>query len=310
MEKNQTKIFMGNYHDPLRKTIISFIQFPEKKEKVAVILFPIRNSNGNNWTIEVSTQVGCAVGCMFCNLPKFSENLGVKHLKQQVSLVLAVAKKFPDHFNFSNNEKFKLSFTDGGEVLLNSNFSEIVEYAVLGDLFSYLKFSSTLPNAQIVHKNFDRMIEFTEYNPDKRFHMQVSLLASNDEMRKKIAKANLMPVKVVSHYADKFKQETGRKITLTFTMMQGYSLVNPEEIRNQFSPDSVMIRLYALKSHAKNSLIGLQNLDESIALSLSDELNSLGFASFYASSPQEIIVGYDDESNEEKFLQYGKRIIF
>lgn len=166
---------------------------------------------GKRRTICISTQVGCAMGCVFCasGLEGVARNLTAGEIVEQM---LRLARLLPEEERISN-----IVVMGMGEPLANlDRLLPALEIATspsgLGISARRITISTVgLPQA------IDRLAEL-----DLHYHLAVSLHAPNDELRNELVKVNkktgIVPILAA---ADRYFERTGRRLTFEYVLLGG-----------------------------------------------------------------------------------------
>ena len=172
-------------------------------------------------TVCLSTQVGCAMGCMFCATGQtksesgkcFIRNLEAEEIVEQVlifqDLLLSQATT-PDSDRISN-----IVVMGMGEPGLNLDNL----LAALDWLSNHLEIGArkiTISTVGII-SGIERLA-----HSGKQYHLAVSLHAPNDELRNRIVPTNAsIGIQNILHAADDFFDVTGRRITYEYVLLGG-----------------------------------------------------------------------------------------
>lgn len=160
----------------------------------------------NKDSLCISSQVGCALGCQFCQtgLVGFKRNLTSEEIVEQVEVVLRARRFVP-------RRRFDLSYMGMGEPL--QNFDAVTTSAELlrrsHPDFSY--HLSTVGLASRIRRLADRWPNFT---------LQVSLHAPTDEIRSRLMPVNrAYPIATLLDAADMYATASGRAVVLNYCLM-------------------------------------------------------------------------------------------
>ncbi len=176
----------------------------QDEQTIESVLIP----DGDRLTLCVSSQVGCALGCLFCLTGKggFIRNLKAHEIVDQIIAVNRTIR---------NNKITNIVFMGMGEPLMN--FENVVE--ALGrivDLIGISKRKMTLSTAGIVSK----MLLLPRKAPE--VNLAVSLNAATDETRNKIMPVNKQyPLAALIEACRRYPLKPGRRITFEYVMIDG-----------------------------------------------------------------------------------------
>lgn len=247
-----------------------------RRQPLVCTLYP-RAKGEVGYICEVSPQVGCIIGCDFCQCGEFRANLTPAEVAEQIRLLQTAAVEH----GIPLEEVNKISFSDGGELLLNSHCMAIMR-ATVGHLPAEVKVSTVLPDLSLVRRNLAGLMEFARaYAPCMT--LQVSLYSTNEEIRRSSAMGfggrRREPIPLFSfddirHLGQEWTSNhpQRRKITLTFTLTS-QSHVDPCEIVFVLPPELFRIRLHPHKDN--NS--GFERLDLSACRELKQRFFDAGY---------------------------------
>ena len=189
-----------NSKDKTRKFLFSL----EDKQQIESVLIP----DEDRFTLCISSQVGCAMGCLFCQTARCGL---VRNLKSYeiVDQIIAVNR-------IINPAKVTNIVLMGmGEPL--SNFDEVVD--ALWRIVEFLGISKrkiTLSTAGIVPK----LLLLPQKAPE--INLAISLNATTDEVRNEIMPVNKRyPIKLLIDACKKYPLQPGRRITFEYVMING-----------------------------------------------------------------------------------------
>lgn len=175
---------------------------------------------GRRRTICISTQVGCAMGCVFCasGLEGVARNLTSGEIIEQM---LLLARLLPPDERLSN-----IVVMGMGEPLANlDRLLPALEMAGspqgLGISARRITVSTVgLPAA------IDRLAELNLH-----YHLAVSLHAPNDELRNELVRVNKQTgIRPILTAADRYFERTGRRLTFEYVLLGGLN-DRPEHAR-------------------------------------------------------------------------------
>ena len=194
-------------------------------------------------TLCVSSQVGCALGCLFCLTGKggFIRNLKAHEIVDQI---IAVNR------TIQNNKITNIVFMGMGEPLMN--FDNVVEaLRRIVDLIGISKRKITLSTAGIVSK----MLLLPRKAPE--VNLAVSLNAATDEVRNKIMPVNKRyPLAALIEACRRYPLKPGRKITFEYVMIDGLndSLDDAKRLITLLKGLKCKLNLIPLNPHQGDSL--------------------------------------------------------
>lgn len=204
-----------------------------------------RKSGG--YLFELSPQLGCVVGCDFCDCGEFRANLTAEEVVGEIKILQHEALDR----GISINGPCQIAFTDGGELLLNPRWLEIIE-AVTAYFPADIKISTVLPAEECVRRKLRKIFSFMKNYPFQT-KLQVSLYSTDPKIRQNASKIPLMSFEEISLWGEEFVRlnPSGRKVTLAFTLTD-HSFCWPDDISSILTPENFAIALYPYKKNTKN----------------------------------------------------------
>jgi 23S rRNA (adenine2503-C2)-methyltransferase len=212
-EKLNRTSFIGNLN--LLQTQVSkdgakkFLFELQDGETIESVLIP--NTKGKErFTLCISSQAGCALGCRFCMTGRLGLKRNLKNY-EIVDQVIAVSRGTEIHAPTITN----IVFMGMGEPL--NNFNEVVlAIAKMTDLMGFSKRKITVSTAGIVHGIYKLADTGMDVN------LAVSLNATTDEMRNQIMPVNKKyPLKKLIAACREFPLPPQRRITFEYIMLNG-----------------------------------------------------------------------------------------
>ncbi|HET6879520.1 MAG TPA: 23S rRNA (adenine(2503)-C(2))-methyltransferase RlmN [Pirellulales bacterium] len=162
-------------------------------------------------TICISTQVGCAMGCVFCasGLEGVARNLTTGEIVEQM---LRLARLLPAAERLSN-----IVVMGMGEPLANlDRLLPALEIASSADGLGISARRITVSTVGLPAA-IDRLAELNLH-----YHLAVSLHAPNDKLRDELVLVNKkIGIKPILAAADRYFQHTGRRLTFEYVLLGG-----------------------------------------------------------------------------------------
>lgn len=193
------KLLLGLPDDNSVETVL--MQYPSTK------LFGIPRS-----TICVSTQIGCAMGCVFCATGQmgFETNLRAEHIVSQVIHFAEILQKRNQHVT-------NIVFMGMGEPM--ANYDEMIKaIRILTHPrgFGIGQRHITISTIGIT-SGIDKLAE-----EDLQIGLAISLHAPNDKLRKKLVPtAGPNSVQEIIDAGRRYFKKTGRRVTFEYALMEG-----------------------------------------------------------------------------------------
>lgn len=170
----------------------------------------LRDDRGHR-TACISTQVGCAMGCVFCasGLGGFKRNLAAYEILEQL---LHLKRLLPAKERLTH-----IVVMGMGEPLANlKNLLAALEVATAPNGLGISGRRVTISTVGIPPA-MDRLAE-----TGKPYHLAISLHAPNDELRSRLVPSNHHTgIKAIMNAADRYFAKTGRRVTLEYVLIAG-----------------------------------------------------------------------------------------
>lgn len=199
---------------------------------------------GKRRTICISTQVGCAMGCVFCasGLEGVARNLTTGEIIEQM---LRLARLLPDDERISN-----IVVMGMGEPL--ANLDRLLPALEMATSPSGLGISARRITVSTVGlpQAIDRLAEL-----DLHHHLAVSLHAPNDELRNELVKVNKKTgIEPILASAERYFERTGRRLTFEYVLLGG---VNDQPVHARELAELLRGRVALLNVIPYNPVAGL-----------------------------------------------------
>lgn len=211
----------------------------EDGEIIETVLIPERD----HFTLCVSTQVGCAMGCTFCLTAKsgFKRNLEVYEIISQVIIAKRYLKEKGVELPLRN-----IVFMGMGEPL--ANYKNLIKaLKILEDKrgFNFSRKRLTVSTAGLVEKIYELAKDFPTA-------LALSLHAPNDELRKKLMPvAKKYSLKDLIQALKAFPRVKNGRHTIEYVLIKDVndSLIHAEELAKLFKKMPVKINLIPFNPH-------------------------------------------------------------
>ncbi len=222
-------------------------------QPVTCTLYP-RNRGTGEYLFELSPQLGCVAKCNFCGCGPLRGNLSPEEVVEEIQIL-----KFDAIENGIEIKNPKVSFADGGELLMNPQCAEILDAVCAEAPGADIKISSVMPDFPVIRRNLKKII-------GRDVAMQISVVQT--------AGVRQFPFEDIRKFAEEYtlNHPRNRKITLTFTLTND-TVCLPSEINSALPPDLFIIRLHPYRPNGRN----LQTIDPVKNRSLAEEFRSLGY---------------------------------
>lgn len=206
------------------------------------------------WVLIISVLFGCPVGCRMCDAgDDYRGKLSKEQLFEQIDYL--IRQRYPE--GAVPAEKFKIQFARMGEPALNLAIIDVLEeiqdrYRIPG----FLPSISTIAPAG-TDEFFDRLLEVKRrrYNGG-RFQLQFSIHTTDEALRDQLVPVKKWTFSQIAAYADAFREDGEKKITLNFALAQGMPL-DGDVLSKHFSPDTFIIKVTPINPTHKAISSGL-----------------------------------------------------
>jgi 23S rRNA (adenine2503-C2)-methyltransferase len=189
------------------QTVKVLLNFQDSLSAEAVLM---KHSDKRN-TICVSSQVGCPLGCLFCETGKmgFKRNLTESEIVEQVLFFSRYLKK--------NNEKItNVVFMGMGEPFLNwENVRQAIKIINDDNCFGIGARKISISTSGIIEGIEALAEEFPQIN------LAISLHASDDKLRSELMPVNKKyPLQKILQAVDEYIKKTNRKVMFEYVMLK------------------------------------------------------------------------------------------
>ncbi len=172
---------------------------------VYAVYIPKMNRN----VVCISTQIGCSIGCRFCNSGrvKFKRNLTVSEIVEEVLQIQRDVGRI-------NN----ILFMGMGEPLLNyDNLISSIKIFASEDYFSISRHKITISSVGVVPMIYKLLDDKIEVN------LAISLHSSNDKKRNDIVKNLNFSVDEIIKAASEYAKTTQTKLTIEYVLIKNFN---------------------------------------------------------------------------------------
>lgn len=225
--------------------------------------------NGNimplseKWVVTISTQYGCSMGCLFCDVPKVGHGCNCTYgdLKMQIEECLKL------HPEVGSTKRLNIHYARMGEPTFNNDVLKI-SYDLRNIIRPYIGRSLVHPVVStMLPKNNKFLMPFlSEWVSDiKNRHfrgdagLQFSINSTSDEQREKMFSGNSLSLKEISNIGHSLEYPVGRKFALNFAIDDNYE-VNAERLADLFNPNKFMVKLTPIHATRSCKENGIQTL--------------------------------------------------
>lgn len=206
------------------------------------------------WVITISTQYGCSMNCIMCDVPKVGKGLNATYddLKDQIITGLNL------HPEITSTKRLNVHYARMGEPTWNWNVIDFT-YNMRKELYPYINRSLIHPViSTMMPKNNNGLSAYmNEWIDIKNFFfrgdagLQLSINSTDDEERAEMFSGNALALNKISEMAKYWDKPRGRKYTLNFAVAD-YE-INAEKLRDLFNPDNFIVKITPM--HKTNTAI-------------------------------------------------------
>ena len=257
-------------------------------------------SREKKWILNLSTQFGCPVNCLFCDAGGgYKGNVSKYVLLEQLRLLL-------DRHSLElrkNCRKLKVHFSRMGEPAFNPAVLEVLEElpALIPNPELWACVATVFPKTQT--EWFSRLLRIKDQKFRKRFQLQFSVNSTDQKTRRRLMPIEHASLAELAAYGREFWKPGDRKIVLNFALMEGVP-VDPKLIAETFTPECFAVKLTPLNPTARGDSAGLfSNVSTSNparAEELSRGLGAFGF---------DVIISIGDERENAVRSNCGQAVL-
>jgi hypothetical protein len=250
---------------PIYNTILIFGSPEDRVIETAGIMpnnqaFELGYYNGNTKAkaiINISSALGCPIGCNFCELTDTGRNLTVNEMLAQISFMATVAKAH-DGNNFTN-KPLKVNIAKTGEPMLNPNIPEMMNSAqIVFPNLSY-KYSTVMPDIKFLRERFREIACFAKTYKDGSVQIQISLISTNEEFRRRSTRTRLASFARIREALEIWRDTNPDGRTANCSLLVGNDTpCDPAELRNTLPPELINLRIRKIISTAHSRSSGIE----------------------------------------------------
>lgn len=198
------------------------------------------------WVVTISTQYGCSMGCMFCDVPRVGPGVNASFDDLECQVVEALKL----HPEIGATKRLNIHYARMGEPTFNWN--------VLDFTFDLRRSIRPFVGRSLVHpvvstmlpKNNKRLMEYLNVwaidIKNELFRgdagLQFSINSTSNSQRNKMFNGNSLSLEEISEIGKNLIEPRGRKYALNFALADGY-MVDADKLSKLFSPKKFMVKL-------------------------------------------------------------------
>lgn len=233
----------------------------------------------DKWVITISSQYGCSMKCIFCDVPKVGKGLNATYddLVNQVMTGISI------HSEVEKTKRLNVHFARMGEPTWNPNV-----LSAATDLYYILKskdwgfhpvVSTMMPKNNVGLKHFlNQWMYIKNEIMNGEAGLQLSINTTDDESRQKSMSNNTLTLKEISEIVKNFRPK-GRKITLNFALTDAF--IDENKLRELFDSKYFMCKItpmHMTKSCIDNDIVTTDGYTKYYPYKdIEERLKSVGF---------------------------------
>jgi len=200
------------------------------------------------WVITISTQYGCSMGCLFCDVPKVG--IGINVTKNDLTNQVIEAIKL--HPEILATKRLNIHYARMGEPTWNAAVLEHVR-VVRKEIYPFLNrslihpvVSTMLPKKnKYLMKFLQDWCEVKNYNFKGDAGLQFSINSTSDSQREKMFSGSSLSLKEISTIGEYLPDPVGRKYTLNFALADDYK-IDASTLLSFFDPKKFIVKVTPL----------------------------------------------------------------
>lgn len=195
------------------------------------------------WVMMISTQIGCPVGCGFCDAGALGY-LGALSAEEILAQMRHIASLNPG-LELARHPKVKVHFARMGEPSLNPHVLEALRFIgeSLGAPGLIASLSTVAPKSPVTGEFFEELLRIKDACfPGGRFQLQFSLHSTDEGERSRLVPVRKWTLEEIAEYGRRFVGPGDRRITLNFASPRG-SALDAGALSRVFSPEKFLVKL-------------------------------------------------------------------
>lgn len=215
------------------------------------------------WVITISTQYGCSMNCIFCDVPKVGPGVNATYDDLNNQILTAIGQ----HPEIKYTKRLNIHYARMGEptwnrkVLLNAmELPELIK-PYLGDSLIHPVVSTMLPkhNKGLVHFLRD-WVRIKNGAYDGNAGLQFSINSTDDDQRSSLFAGNSLSLDKISEIGKQLPMPIGRKYALNFALADN-TIIEGYRLRELFDPAKFMCKITPLHRTSSCEQHGIATTD-------------------------------------------------
>lgn len=216
------------------------INLNQNKKVMHTKLLPLEEK----WVITISTQYGCSMNCVFCDVPKVGRGINATYndLKNQIITGLSL------HPEVKATKRLNVHYARMGEPTFNWNIIKFTRnmrkklYPYINRSLIHPVVSTMLPKTNKKLNEFlNDWVEIKNYDFRGDAGLQFSINSTNENERQQMFSHNTLTLQEISEIGKMLDNPKGRKYTLNFAVAE-YE-IDAEKLVKLFDPDKFIVKL-------------------------------------------------------------------
>jgi 23S rRNA (adenine2503-C2)-methyltransferase len=209
------------------------------------------------WVVTISTQYGCSMGCVFCDVPKVGsgKNATYQDMIDQIQLALNI------HPEITWTKRLNIHFARMGEPTFNENVLDVAA-CLRRNIYDFWENSGTIhPVVSTMmprtNKNLHKFLKIWTEDIKNNLYLgdaglQISINSTSNEQRDEMFRGSSMSLEEIAQIGLSLPTPVGRKYALNFALADGYEL-DAGKLAHYFNPKKFMVKVTPL--HCTNSCL-------------------------------------------------------
>jgi len=197
------------------------------------------------WVITISTQYGCSMGCVFCDVPRVGpgRNATLNDLTSQIITALKIHPEIPctKRLNVHYARMGEPTFNDNVLIHAKGLMKEVRPF--VGRSHVHPVVSTMLPkHNRNLYRFLQEWCEIKNYDYRGAAGLQFSINSTSDEQRYFLFNGSSLSLGEISEIGKGLPEPKGRKYALNMALADGNE-VDAERMAKLFSPNKFMVKI-------------------------------------------------------------------
>lgn len=217
------------------------------------------------WVITISTQYGCNMKCLFCDVPLVGpgKNVSAEDMLKQIKLA---REQYPEVLS---TKRLNLHYARMGEPTFNPAVIEVSKWLATNseELLNlpsgtfHPVLTTMMPKKnKILQSMVDQWIDVKNIWFGGEANIQVSINSTNEEQRQYMYQGCALTLEEISEVVKDFPDPVGRKYCLNMAMADGYES-DGGKMAHLFDPDKWMVKITPIHVNTATTQNGIKSTD-------------------------------------------------